>query len=89
MGTMIGDKTREQIKEMVGGLVGDYMDELNDAYRKAEDSMTIAFNVKIKPNKNAGNDIDVGINFVADRVKDSISTTIDEDQMKMFSVAGE
>lgn len=88
MGTMIGQPTKEKIQAMVGGLIGDHLDEINEAYRKCEDGLSIGFTVKIKPHPQAGNQIDAGINFVESRVKDTITDAIDEHQLLMFEAKG-
>lgn len=86
MGTMIGQPKKEKIMQMVGALIGDHLDEINDAYAKTEDGLSIGFTVKIKPHPQAGNQIDAGINFVESRVKDTITDAVDEHQLMMFEI---
>lgn len=87
MALMIGQPTKHKIMEMVGVLISDHLDQINDAYMKAEDGLTVSFSVKVRPGNNA-NELDVGINFVESRCKDSIKDAVDEHQLMMFEGGG-
>jgi len=76
----IGPATINQIRKMVNLHIYDYMDEINNAYEKQDNELTIALSVKLAPGKKGGTNIDVIMNFVKDRVKVKASTNVDENQ---------
>jgi len=53
-----------------------------------EGSVTVSVPVKIKPVSSGENNVEVGINFVAERVKDSQSQIIYENQKSIFDQKG-
>jgi hypothetical protein len=87
MALMIGRPTQTKILEMIGALINDHLDQINNAYTKAEDGMNISFSVKVKPG-NGANELDVGISFVESRCKDNIKDAVDEHQLMMWGTGG-
>ena len=81
----IGKYTARKMVEMLNVLINEHLDEIDDAYRNAEDSLSVGFTVKVKPQKHAGNDLDATINFVTARCKDTIKDAVDENQMSFIS----
>lgn len=82
----IGKNTAIKMVDMLHALINEHLDELDEAYRKTEDALSVGVTIKIKPHPQTGNQIDVGINFVESRVKDAITDAVDENQIQMFDV---
>ena len=79
----IGPKTIEEIGSMTERLVKDYQREIETAYLEAEGGLAIGFQLKIDPAEYGGIDLEMGINFVAKRIKDKTSSSINEKQMEL------
>ena len=82
----IGDKTIEECGKLIGGLLSEHKTELNDAYLKADDALDVSLKLKISPDDN-GNKVKADISFVAEKIKDSASVHVNEDQNELFSDA--
>ncbi len=76
----IGDKTIDICNVLLGRLLNEHKDELNEAYLKAEDSLDVSLKLKISPITN-GNKVKADLSFVAEKIKDSVSGEVSEDQM--------
>jgi|GEM_PF-5103719 len=79
----IGEMTQSKITHMVAALMRDHAEELDEAYLRADDQLSVSFPVKVKPGPR-GNEIKVGISFVQSRCKDEIEDAVDENQTVMF-----
>ena len=80
----IGPKTIREIGSMTEKLVKDYQKEIEAAYLRADGGLTIGFQLKIDPAKyGSGIDLEMAINFVAERIKDKTTSSINEKQMEL------
>ena len=80
---MIGMKTVEAICDGIRASLADHVEELAQAYAESEDPFSIGIQAKIKPVPE-GNRVDIGLNFVTGRVKDTVIRIINEEQMSFF-----
>jgi hypothetical protein len=82
----IGERVIESISNSVRMLLVENQDDLDKAYLKAEGALGITIGVKLKPDENlTGNvEIDTNLSFVLEKVKASMSTTINENQLELF-----
>jgi len=84
---MIGPKIIGEAKEMLGKLLDDNLDLIDRAYVGSDGGLTIALSVKIEPGKKTGFQIlDVGINFVVHRAKNSMAKEVSEAQGHLFEL---
>lgn len=74
-----GEKTREKIVEQVGGLITDYMQDLDAALVKCGDALSISISAKIAPNS-SGNQVTTTLTFTKEKVSDSQKAYVDEAQ---------
>lgn len=80
----IGPQTIEHMTDQVDGLLSDYQVDLNRAYLgMGDDPLTIALSIKVSPDRE-GNRIETSMNFITGRIKDKISGSVNEEQMKLF-----
>lgn len=85
----IGPQTIEHMTDQVKGLLSDYQKDLHLAYLgMGDDPLTIALSIKVSPDRE-GNRIETSMNFVTGRIKDKISGSVNEEQMKLFPVKKE
>lgn len=80
----IGEKTLKRTIELMEGLLRFHQLAINEAYLKADDALTVTLKAEFKPGKYSGIDIKTKIDFVAEKVKDSDSSNVNEDQMSIF-----
>ena len=80
----IGVKTLSKATDLIGGLLKSHRREIDDAYLKADDALSISLSLKIAPDDNGGFALDAGMNFVADRVKDTAKGYVSEHQMLLW-----
>ena len=80
---MIGEQTVNKIGEAVTEALLDYLPELDQAYREAEDAFSISTSIKIRPCPE-GNRVDVGVSFVTSRVKTNVIRIVNENQMSLL-----
>ena len=73
----IGKDTIETANGLIKVLLTMYKDELQAAYLKEENSLSVALSLKFKPSDVGGVEVDAGINFVTSRVKDNIKLDLD------------
>ena len=85
---IIGKEILQAANGLIGNMLSKHMLEIDKAYLKADDSFSIGIKLKFKP---AGEEIsmEVGIEFITDKVKDSIKGQMKEGQMDMFKDAEE
>ena len=81
---MIGDVTRSKIVEQIDALIETYLPQIDQAYMKQENSLTVSFSTKISPIDVDEMKIETSISFVADRVKDRTEGTANERQAQLF-----
>ena len=85
----IGPRVLARTKEMIGVLLDNYHNEIEEAYCNTEDDdgrvKGLGVDVKLKFSPDSGAiGIDATINFVSERVKDTVSDTVDEKQIPLF-----
>ncbi len=82
---MIGPFILGNAKEMLGRLLDDNLDLIDQAYLKSDAGLSIALTVKIEPSKKSGFQVlEVGINFVVNRAKNQIAKEVSETQSSLF-----
>ena len=79
----IGFEVRKRTVEMFKGLLNEYRNQIEEAYCREDNDLSISFPVKYSPGKKGGIDIEVNINFVAERIKAKSKSNVDERQ-KVF-----
>ena len=72
--------------EMITNLLEAYQDKLNKAYLKSDGTLTVDLKAKFKPRENDSIEVEVGINFVTDRIKNTFSRLVNENQEGLFEV---
>jgi len=75
--------TLDSIATAISAILQDHLVELDQAYNASEDPFSISVVIKIKPVPE-GNRIDIGLNFVTGRVKDTVIRIINENQMSFL-----
>ena len=81
---MIGDLTKQAIKDGIEENLDKWMDSIAKAYLRAGDGLTVALPVTLKP-KNGKVEVTVGISFTESKIKDENTRTVDEKQLGLFS----
>jgi hypothetical protein len=67
--------------EEVTAILNMYKDEIQKAYLKKEGTLAIPFTIKFKPGEsNDELEVEASINFVPDKIKDSVFRLINENQ---------
>ena len=81
----IGEITLEEIKGQVWRHLANYRIAINEVYSDLgdEEGMRITFSVKIAPKKGQ-NEVKTAISFVTGKVKDEITSQVDERQIGLF-----
>lgn len=80
---MIGQMTIDQISDGVQAVLSDHLPELQEAYATSDEPFSLGITAKIKPVAE-GNRIEIALNFVVGRVKDSVIRIVNEDQMSFI-----
>ena len=81
----IGNVTMGKIQDEIVNLLSTYHKSIDQAYIKSEDEiLSISLKVKLSPDDEKIK-IEVGISFVSDKVKDSVTVYADEKQQVLFS----
>ncbi|MBW1739115.1 MAG: hypothetical protein JRJ69_16660 [Deltaproteobacteria bacterium] len=81
----IGEKTLAQAAGLCGSLLREYENEIDQAFKKAEgDSLSVSMTLKFSPAAEGSIRVDAGISFVAEKIKDTTFTFVDEEQLAMF-----
>ena len=84
---MIGPKIIGEAKEMIGRLLDDNLDLIDQAYVASEGGLTISLSVKVEPSKKANfKVVECGINFVVHRAKNQLSREVSEIQESLFAI---
>ncbi len=75
----IGDKTFEKAGEMLTAIMKSYRSKINQAYLAADEELKIGLSLSISPATNMGSfNLEAGINFIAEKIKDQFSATVEE-----------
>ena len=81
----IGEKVLGKAREMIGRLIDQNRSEIDQAYMRAESSLSVSIGLKFMPSKKMDFvGIETSINFVADRIKDFLEAEISETQPNLF-----
>lgn len=72
--------------EMITNLLEAYQDKLNKAYLKSDGALTVDLKGKFKPGENDSIEVEVSINFVTDRIKNTFSRLVNENQEGLFEI---
>lgn len=84
---MIGPKIIGEAKEMIGKLLDDNLDLIDQAYVGSDAGLTISLSVKIEEAKKPTfKYVEAGINFVVHRAKNQIAKEVSEVQDSLFKV---
>lgn len=84
----IGSKTVNAIADGVVDVLEDHRNTINEAYLKLDGKLSLTITVAIGPDPD-GNKCDIGLSFVKERVKDSVTRIVKEQQLEMFEGGGE
>jgi len=80
----IGPKTIEAIGTDIQGLLNAYQNDLDKAYLAAgDDPLKISLGVKVSP-KDGQLKVETSMSFTTEKVKDTKTSYVDEDQQKLF-----
>ena len=82
---IVGRQTIETATDLVGSLLSMHQDDIDKAFLSAEGQFSISLKIIMKPSDNGGIDVDAGISFVTDRVKDSVMRNVQEGQEGLFN----
>lgn len=82
--TTIGPNTIGSASRLLDALLKKHAQEIDSAYIKEEGAFTVNLSVKFKPDENGGIDMEVGIAFVKERVKDSVKGHVQENMDNLF-----
>jgi len=80
----IGEKTIGSASRLLDALLKKHSQEIDSAYIKEEGAFTVNMSIKFKPDDDGGIDMECGIAFVKDRVKDSIKGRVQENMDGLF-----
>ena len=79
-------KVTQTAGEMLTDLLEAYQDKLNKAFLKSDGALTVDLKAKFKPGESEGIEVEVGINFVTDRIKNTFSRLVNENQEGLFEI---
>lgn len=79
-------KVTQTAGEMITNLLEAYQDKLNKAYLKSDGALTVDLKGKFKPGENDSIEVEVSINFVTDRIKNTFSRLVNENQEGLFEI---
>lgn len=80
----IGFKVIQQAQAEICALMEEHAKEIDKAYIKADNDLTVDFKLKLSPTRIAGEvELTVGINFVESRIKHAIKVVVDSKQRKL------
>ena len=84
MKQLIGEITKENIKALLGELIETHYNGLNHAMSKADDNkMAISLSVGIKFLAEGICDLEAGISYSIEKVKDKIEKHVNENQIEL------
>jgi len=74
----------QQAQAEISAMIEEYAEEIDKAYIKADNDLTVALSLKLSPTRIAGEiEMAVGINFVESRIKHAIKVVVDSKQRKI------
>ena len=77
-------KVIQQAQAEICAMLEEHAEDIDKAYRKADNDLTVPFTVQFKPTKIAGEiELIVGTNFVKDRIRHKIKVVVDSKQRKL------
>lgn len=80
----IGFKVIQQAQAEICAMLVEHAKEVDEAYVKADNDLTVALSLKLSPTRIAGEvELTVGINFVESRVKHAVKVIVDSKQRKL------
>ena len=80
----IGFKVIQQAQAEICAMIEEFAEDIDKAYIKADNDLTVPFTVQFKPTRIAGEiELIVGTNFVKDRIKHKIKVVVDSKQKKL------
>lgn len=80
----ISYKVIRQAQAEICAMLEEFADDIDKAYLKANNELSVPFTVAFKPTRIAGEiELIVGTNFVKDRVKHKIKVVVDSKQRKL------
>jgi hypothetical protein len=83
---IVGKQVLNTANELIKGLLTMHQDDIDKGYLNAGDSaFAITIRVVMRPAENGGIDVDAGISFVTDRVRDAIGRNVQEGQEELFT----
>jgi hypothetical protein len=83
---IVGTQVLNTANELIKGLFTMHQDDIDKGYLNAGDgAFTVNVRVVMRPADNGGIDVDAGISFVTDRVKDNIGRNVQEGQEELFT----
>ena len=81
---MFGPKCIDEAVDQYRQLLEAYQSKIDEAYLRNPDEMGISVSVKLSPGKTeTALNIETGLSFVAERIKDKTKGSADERQMKI------
>ena len=84
---MIAEKTREESKRLLANLLDIHWPDIKQAYLNADGALKVGLSLDLTE-VSSRVILEVTINFVADRVKETLKVQIDELQEKLFQHGG-
>ena len=80
----ISYKVIRQAQAEICAMLEEFAEDIDKAYKKADNDLTVPFTVQFKSTRIAGEiELIVGTNFVKDRVKHKIKVVVDSKQRKL------
>ena len=77
----ISYKVIRQVQAEISAMLEEYSKEIDEAYIKADNDLTVALSLKLSPTRIAGEvELTIGINFVESRIKHAIKVVVDSKQ---------
>ncbi len=83
---IVGKQVLNTANDLIKGLLTMHQDDIDKGYLNAGDGpFTVTIRVVMRPAENNGIDVDAGISFVTDRVKDTLGRNVKEGQEELFT----
>lgn len=79
---MIGDPTKQKIKDNLAQLVENHFDQIVEVYNSQGQKITVDLGIKMSTTKK-GTQVTVSISFVKTRIKEAIEAYTDDEQMSI------
>ena len=83
---IVGKHVLNTANELIKGLFTMHQDDIDKGYLNAGDgAFSVNIRVVMRSAENGGIDVDAGISFVTDRVKDALGRNVREGQEELFT----